>query len=58
MKRLIVMGLLAGIGTLGSAAELHRVGGDTIALRGAIAEGDVDPAAAAGHASDHRAAHQ
>ncbi len=42
MKRLIVMGLLAGIGTLGSAAELHRVGGDTIALRGAIAEGDVD----------------
>ena len=42
MKRLIVMGLMAGIGTLGSAAELRRVGGDTIALRGAIAEGDVD----------------
>ena len=42
MKRLIVMGLMAGIGTLGSAAELRRVGSDTIALRGAIAEGDVD----------------
>ena len=42
MKRLIVMGLMAGIGTLASAAELRRVGGDTIALRGAIAEGDVD----------------
>lgn len=42
MKRLIVMGLMAGIGTLGSAAELSRVGSDTIALRGAIAEGDVD----------------
>ncbi|PVX38747.1 hypothetical protein [Janthinobacterium sp. 78] len=42
MKRLIVMGLMAGIGTLASAAELRRVGSDTIALRGAIAEGDVD----------------
>lgn len=42
MKRLILMGLMAGIGTLGSAAELRRVGSDTIALRGAIAEGDVD----------------
>lgn len=42
MKRLIVMGLMAGLGTLASAAELSRVAGDTIALRGAIAEGDVD----------------
>ena len=42
MKRLIVMGLMAGLGTLASAAELRRVAGDTIALRGAIAEGDVD----------------
>lgn len=42
MKRLIVMGLMAGIGTLASAAQLRRVGSDTIALRGAIAEGDVD----------------
>lgn len=42
MKRLIVMGLMAGIGTLGSAAELRRVGSDTIVLRGAIAERDVD----------------
>lgn len=42
MKRLIVMGLMAGIGTLGSAAELRRVASDTIALRGAIAGGDVD----------------
>ena len=42
MKRLIVMGLMAGLGTLASAAELRRVAGDTIAMRGAIAEGDVD----------------
>ena len=42
MKRLIVMGLMAGLGTLASAAELSRVAGDTIVLRGAIAEGDVD----------------
>ena len=42
MKRLIVMGLMAGLGALASAAELRRVGSDTIALRGAIAEGDVD----------------
>ena len=42
MKRLIVMGLMAGIGTLASAAQLSRVASDAIALRGAIAEGDVD----------------
>ena len=42
MKRLIVMGIMAGISTLASAAELSRVASDTIALRGAIAEGDVD----------------
>ena len=42
MKRLIVMGLMAGLGALASAAELRRVGSDTIALRGAIAEGDVE----------------
>ncbi|MGK5054187.1 hypothetical protein [Janthinobacterium sp. RB2P8] len=42
MKRLIMMGIMAGIGTLASAAELRRVASDTIALRGAIAEGDVD----------------
>ncbi|MGK5046652.1 hypothetical protein ACQ4WP_12215 [Janthinobacterium sp. GB4P2] len=42
MKRLIVMGIMAGISTLASAAELRRVASDTIALRGAIAEGDVD----------------
>jgi len=42
MKRLIVMGIMAAIGTLASAAELRRVASDTIALRGAIAEGDVD----------------
>ena len=42
MKRLIVMGIMAGISTLASAAELRRVASDTIALRGTIAEGDVD----------------
>lgn len=42
MKRLIVMGIMACIGALASAAELRRVASDTIALRGPIAEGDVD----------------
>ena len=42
MKRLIVMGVLAGVGALAGAAELRRVASDTIALRGAIAGGDVD----------------
>jgi len=42
MKRLIVMGIMAGIGTLASAAQLSRADSGAIALRGPIAEGDVD----------------
>ncbi|MGK5034753.1 hypothetical protein [Janthinobacterium sp. LB3P118] len=42
MKRLIMMGIMAGISTLASGAQLRRVASDTIALGGAIAEGDVD----------------
>lgn len=42
MKRLIVLGMMAGVGALAAAAELHRVDRDTIVLRGVIAEGDVD----------------
>lgn len=42
MKRLIVMGIMAGIGTLASAAQLSRADSGAIVLRGAIAEGDVD----------------
>ena len=42
MKRLIVMGIMAGIGTLASAAELSRVDSGAIALRGPIADGDVE----------------
>lgn len=42
LKRLIVMGIMAGIGTLAGAAQLSRVDSGTIALRGPIAEGDVD----------------
>ncbi|MCC7597585.1 hypothetical protein IGS61_08805 [Janthinobacterium sp. FW305-129] len=42
MKRLIVMGIMAGIGTLASAAQLSRVDSGAIALRGPIAGGDVD----------------
>ena len=42
MKRLIVMGIMAAFGTLAGAAEVSRVASDAIALRGAIAEGDVD----------------
>ena len=42
MKRLIVMGIMAGIGTLASAAQLSRADSGAIALRGPIAGGDVD----------------
>lgn len=42
MKRLIVMGIMAGIGTLASAAQLSRADSGAIALHGPIAEGDVD----------------
>ena len=42
MKRFILMGIMTGISMLASAAELSRVASDTIALGGAIAEGDVD----------------
>lgn len=42
MKRLIVMGIMAGIGTLASAAQLSRADSGAIALRGPIAAGDVD----------------
>ena len=42
MKRLIVMGIMAGIGTLASAAQLSRADSGAIVLRGPIAEGDVD----------------
>ncbi|AQR71618.1 hypothetical protein BZG29_27275 [Janthinobacterium sp. LM6] len=36
------MGIMAGIGTLAGAADFSRTGSDSIALRGPIAEGDVD----------------
>ncbi|PHV36515.1 hypothetical protein CSQ95_23770 [Janthinobacterium sp. BJB304] len=36
------MGIMAGIGTLASAAQLSRADSGAIALRGPIAEGDVD----------------
>ncbi|PLY42669.1 hypothetical protein CSZ94_09940 [Janthinobacterium sp. ROICE36] len=42
MKRLIVMGIMAGISTLTSGAQLRLMASDTIVLRGAIAVGDVD----------------
>lgn len=41
MKRLIVMGIMAGIGTLAGAADFSRVGAASIALRGTLADGDV-----------------
>ena len=42
MKRFILMGIMAGIGTLAAAADVSRVDAGSLALRGAIAEGDVD----------------
>ena len=42
LERLIVMGIMAGIGTLAGAAQLSRADSGAIALRGPIAEGDVD----------------
>lgn len=42
MKRLIVMGILAGVSALAGAAELRIAASDTVALRGTLADGDVD----------------
>ena len=42
MKRFLWMAVLAGASALAGAADVSRVDGDTLALRGAIADGDVD----------------
>ena len=42
MKRLILMGVMAGVSALAGAAQFSRVGAGSVALRGTIAAGDVD----------------
>jgi len=42
MKRFLLMAVMAGVSAPAGAADVSRVAGDTIDLRGAIADGDVD----------------
>ncbi|MCC7644953.1 MULTISPECIES: hypothetical protein [unclassified Janthinobacterium] len=42
MKRILLMGMMAGVTALADAADFSRVDAGSIAMRGPIAEGDVD----------------
>lgn len=42
MKRFLWVGVMAGVTALAGAADFSRTGSDSIAMRGPIAEGDVD----------------